>query len=144
MGGGLMERNRLIIDAVYTSWEAGDLQSMMHCFSDTVAFAVHPPFSTSYLGQGRGKALLERRLARFLSEVQVVDYQTSSVAARAGWIDCRVRYHYRHRKSQMEIDGTQRHQWRVVGGKVVHFDVIHDTRRFGAFLDLAARTAAVQ
>jgi hypothetical protein len=32
----------------------------------------------------------------------------------------------------------------VVGGKVVSLDIIHDTRRFGAFLDLAARTAAVQ
>jgi ketosteroid isomerase-like protein len=144
MGGGFMERNRLIIDAVYTSWEAGDLRSMLSCFSEAVAFAVHPPSSTSYVGQGRGKALLHRRLARFMSEVQVVDYETSSVILRAGWFDCRVCYHYRHRKTGMEIDGTQRHQWRVVRGKVVHLDIIHDTRRFGAFLDLAARTAAVQ
>jgi ketosteroid isomerase-like protein len=139
-----MERNRLIIDAVYTFWEAGDLRSMMNCFADNVAFAVHPPSSTSYVGQGRGKALLQRRLARFLAEVQVLDYETSSVMVRPGSIDCRVSYHYRDRKTQMEIDGTQRHQWRVVGGKVVRFDIIHDTRRFGAFLDLAARIAAVQ
>ena len=141
---GDMEHNRLIIDAVYTSWEAGDLRSMMNCFSETVAFAVHPPNSTSYIGQGRGKALLQRRLARFLSEVEVVDYETWSVTPRGGWIDCRVCYHYRHRKSNMEIDGTQRHRWRLVGGKVVHLGIIHDTRRFGAFLDLAARTLAVQ
>jgi hypothetical protein len=117
---------------------------MLSCFCENVAFAVHPPYSTSYVGQGRGKALLQRRLARFLSEVQVVDYETWSVAARVGWVDCRVRYHYRDRKTQMEIDGTQRHQWRMVRGKVVSFDIIHDTRRFGAFLDLAARIAAVQ
>lgn len=139
-----MERNRLIIDAVYTSWEAGDLRSMTSCFSETITFAVHPPFSTSYVGQGRGKGLLQRRLARFLAEVQVVDYDTWSVVARGGRVDCRVRYQYRDRKTQMEIDGTQRHQWRVVRGKVVQLDIIHDTRRFGAFLDLAARIAAVQ
>jgi len=139
-----MERNRLIIDAVYTSWEAGDLGSMLSCFSETVAFAAHPSSETSYVGQGRGKALLHRRLARLLSDIQVVDYETLSVIVRPGWIDCRVRYHYRHRKTRMEIDGTKRHQWRVVGGKVVRFDIIHDARRFGAFLDLAARIAAVQ
>ena len=124
-------------------WEAGDLHSMMNCFSETVAFAVHPPTSTSYVGQGRGRALLQRRLARFLSECEVIDYETSSVILRVGWIDCRVCYQYRHRKTQMEIDGTQRHQWRVRGGKIVRLDIMHDTRRFGAFLDLAARTEAV-
>jgi hypothetical protein len=139
-----MERNRLIIDSVYTSWEAGDLRSMLNCFSETVAFAVHPPCSTSYVGQGRGKGLLQRRLARFLAEVEVVDYETSSVMPRCGWIDCRVRYHYRDRKTLMEIDGTQRHQWRMANGRITRLDIIHDTRRFGAFLDLAARIAAVQ
>jgi hypothetical protein len=138
-----MERNRLIIDSVYTSWEAGDLGSMLNRFSETVAFAAHPSSETSYVGQGRGKGLLHRRLARFLSDIEVVDYETSSVIVRAGWIDCRVCYHYRDRKTQMEIDGTQRHQWRLVGGEVVRFDIIHDGRRFGAFLDLAARIAAV-
>jgi ketosteroid isomerase-like protein len=140
-----MERNRLIIDAVYTSWEAGDLRSMTSCFSENIVFAVHPAYSTSYVGQGCGKALLQRRLARFLAEVQVVHCETWSVVARGGgWVDCRMRYHYRDRKTNMEIDGTQRHRWRMVDGRVVCLDIIHDTRRFGAFLDLAARIAAVQ
>jgi hypothetical protein len=139
-----MESDRLIIDAVYTSWEAGDLRSMMTCFSEAVAFSVHPPSSTSYVGQGFGKPLLQRRLARFLSEMQVLNYETWSVIPRGGSIDCRVCYHYRDRRTNLEIDGTQRHKWRLSGGKVLRLDIIHDTRRFGAFLDLAARIAAVQ
>jgi ketosteroid isomerase-like protein len=140
----MTDHNRLIIDAIYTSWEAGDLPSMMSLFSDTVAFAVHPMSAASFIGQGQGRATLMGRLERFLSECEVVDYMMTSITMRADWIDCRVFYHYRHRKTLMEIDGRQRHLWRVRDGKIIRLDIIHDARRFEAFFDLAARTAAVE
>ena len=143
-GRGTMERSRLMVETAYALWEAGDVRSMMNCFSDNVAFAVHPPSSTSFVGQGQGRAVLKRRLERFLAEYEVVDYQTVSMAVRADWIDCRIRYHYRHHKTRMEIDGRMRHLWRVVGDRIVRLDIIHDARRMGAFFDLAARSAAVQ
>ena len=139
----MIERSRLIVETAYALWEAGDLRSMMKCFSDNVAFAVHPPSSTSFVGQGRGRPVLQRRLARFLSEHEVVDYQTVGMTVRADWIDCRIQYHYRHHKTRMEIDGRMRHLWRVVRGKIVRLDIIHDAKRMGAFFDLAARSAPV-
>jgi ketosteroid isomerase-like protein len=135
----MTDRSLLIIDAMYTSWEGGDLDSMMSFFSDNVAFAVHPMSAASFIGQGQGRAALRSRLERFLSECEVVDYLIPSVTPRADWIDCRVCYHYRHRRTQMEIDGRQRHLWRVHDGKIVRLDIIHDARRFEAFFDLAAR-----
>jgi ketosteroid isomerase-like protein len=60
-----MERSRLVVETAYALWEAGDVRSMMNCFSDNVAFAVHPPSSTSFVGQGQGRAVLKRRLERF-------------------------------------------------------------------------------
>src|SRR6478735_7622873 len=139
----MIERSRLIVENACTFWEAGDLRSMMNCFSETAAFAVHPPSWTSFVGQGEGKAVLQRRLERFLSEYEVVDYQTVGMTVRADWIDCRIQYHYRHHKTRMEIDGRMRHLWRVVGGKIVRLDIIHDVKRMGAFFDLAARSAPV-
>ena len=130
----------LVIDAMYTSWEGGELDSMMSFFSDNVAFAVHPMSAASFIGQGQGRATLRSRLERFLSECQVVDYRTLSVTPRTDWIDCRVCYHYRDRRTKMEIDGRQRHLWRVHDGKIVRLDIIHDARRFEAFFDLVART----
>ena len=139
----MIERSRLIVETAYALWEAGDIRSMTNCFSETIAFAVHPPASTSFLGQGQGKAVLKRRLEEFLSEYEVVDYQTVGMTVRADRIDCRICYHYRHRKTHMEIDGRMRHLWRVPGGKVVRLDIIHDAKRMGAFFDLAARSAPV-
>jgi ketosteroid isomerase-like protein len=140
---GMCDRNRLIIDATYALWEAGDLLAMMNCFSDHVVFAVSPPSATSILGQGQGKALLSRRLATFLSDYDVIDYLTLSTVERAEWVDCRVRYHYRHKRTGMAIDGHMRHKWLLLDGKIVRFDIIHDARRMGAFFDMAAQMPGV-
>jgi ketosteroid isomerase-like protein len=139
----MIERNRLIVDAAYALWEAGDVLAMMNCFSDHVVFAVHPPSPASFLGQGQGKALLSRRLATFLSDYEVIAYLTLSTAERGEWVDCRVRYHYRHKRTRMEIDGHMRHRWLLLDGKIVRFDVIHDARRMGAFFELAAQVPSV-
>jgi ketosteroid isomerase-like protein len=137
------QRNRLIVDAVYALWEAGDLTAMMNCFSDNVVFAVHPVAKATFIGQGQGKPLLARRLADFLSEYDVIDYLTPNIRVRGDWVDYRVRYHYRHKKTGMEIDGRMRHLWHVLDDKIVRFYVIHDARRMGAFFELAAQTTGV-
>lgn len=140
----MIERNRYLIDALYAFWEAGDLVSMMNCFSDDVMFAVHPTETVTFLGQGRGRGLLQERLEKFLSEIRVMDYLVQSVSIRGEWADCRVKYHYRHRQSQLEIDGSMRHIWKVVDDLIVRVDIIHDARRMAAFFELAARAAKVQ
>ena len=140
---GMSDHNRLIVDTTYALWEAGDLLAMMNCFSDHVVFAVHPLSATSILGQGLGKALLSRRLATFLSDYEVIDYLTLSTVERGEWVDCRVRYHYRHKRTGMAIDGRMRHRWLLLDGKIVRLDVIHDARRMGAFFELAAQVPSV-
>ena len=137
----MLEHNRLLIEAMYVSWEAGDLPSMMSFFADDVVFAVHPvEATTTIVGHGQGKELFASRLALFLHDYEVVDYSTPYISADGDSVDCRISYHYRHRKNGMEIDGSMRHVWKIADGKIVRFDVIHDALRMGAFFELAART----
>ena len=135
----MTERNRLIIDTMYALWESGDLTAMMNCFSDDVVFAVTPPAPATFVGQGQGKPLLARRLAKFLSDHEVLDYRITSISVDGDWVDARVRYHYQHKKTGIDIDGSMRHMWLVLNGKIVRLDVMHDGPRLGAYFKLSAQ-----
>jgi ketosteroid isomerase-like protein len=134
----MSDHDRLIVEAVYLSWEAGELEAMMRNVADDIQFAVHPPGARSFMGRGRGKALLYERLQAFLDAYAVIDYSTPPLTLCNGIVDCRIAYHYRHKKTGMTIDGNMRHIWHVGGGKIARFDVIHDAKRMGAFFELAA------
>lgn len=136
--------DRLVIEAACASWAAGDLDAVTCAFSRDVAFAVcGPASSASFLRQGRGRQLLQRRLGVLLSEFDVLRFQPLQIVRdEYSLLHCRVRYQYLHRPTGMDIDGTMRHNWRMVGGRATHFEVIHDTARMAAFLDLVRLKSA--
>jgi ketosteroid isomerase-like protein len=134
---------RLLVEAMYASWAAGDLQAVVRCFSPRVQFAVSGRAqAASFLKQGLGRELLARRLQAFLAEFDVVRFEPMQIAGGRGWVQSRVRYHYLHRATGMDIDGTMRHDCRMPGGSIARFEVIHDAARMGAFLDLVRRMTA--
>ncbi len=45
-------------------------------------------------------------------------------------------YQYVHRATGMDIDGTMRHNCRMIGGRIERVEIIHDTARMAAFLDM--------
>jgi hypothetical protein len=134
----MRERDRLIVETLYTSWEAGELTSMLRHVAEDVGFAVHPWHGASFIGSGSGSKLLLSRLRHFLAVYEVVDYHAPPpVALELGILDCRISYLYRHRRTGMTIDGNMRHIWRLSAGKIVRLDIIHDAKRMGAFFELA-------
>jgi ketosteroid isomerase-like protein len=138
---GMAERKRLIVDAAYVAWEAGDVPALMNCFSDDITFAVYPRDKPSFLGRGRGKTLLENRIHAFRAQYTVLDYSAATTGLIDDWVPGRVTYHYRHKASGLEIDGSMRHYFRVCGDKIVALDVVHDGWRMGAFFQLTAYIA---
>jgi len=130
--------DRLVIEAMCASWSAGDLDAVVRGYSRDVVFGVCGPASTaSFLKEGRGREVLRRRLGGLLSEFDVVRFAPLQIARDEGpWLHCRVHYHYVHRGTGMDIDGTMRHNCRMTGGRVTRYEVIHDTARMAAFLDL--------
>ncbi len=135
---------RLVIEAMCAMWGAGDLEGLVRGFKRDVVFAVcGSASSSSFLKQGRGRELARRRLDALLSEIDVVRFQPSHIARDdGGWLHCGVRYHYVHRATGLDIDGTMRHNCHVIGGRIGRLEIIHDTARMAAFFDLVRRMRA--
>jgi ketosteroid isomerase-like protein len=133
--------HRLVIEAAYASWAAGDLETTLACFARGVQFVVHStPDAPSYVGQGCGRHLLAPRLALFLTDFDVVACDVRHIGERKdGSLDYKVGYAYRHKRTGLAIDGSMRHKWRVLGDKIVSFDLFHDARRMAVYYEMIAR-----
>lgn len=128
--------DRIIVRAVCDAFARGDLAAVLSRFAEDVTFMVRPQGAVSFLGEGRSRRLLAERLGRFLDTFEVVLYKPGQIGVHDDWVDCRIVYHYRDKKTGLDIDGRMRQLHRVVGDKIVHFEVIHDAQRMGAFFEL--------
>jgi hypothetical protein len=133
---------RAVVEEVYAAFIAGDLETLISFCDEEVEFSVRTPHEAkSYIGKGRGRSMLATRLGAFLNAFDVLDYQVD-IAQRGERLACRIRYHYRDKISRIEIDGSMRHEWAVVGGKIVAFEVIHDWKRMSAYFELVEQERA--
>jgi ketosteroid isomerase-like protein len=135
----MLDRQKLIIEAVCAAWEAGHPAGIIAHFADDAEFWVHsPPNAASFIGRGRGKAELGQRLHSFLGSIKVMYYEPMLPMAEMGRgaLRCRARFVYRHRIKCLEIDGTMRHIWRFRGDKVARLDVFYDALQMSAFYGL--------
>lgn len=135
---------RLVIGSACALWGASAVDGLVPHFTDDVVFVVHArPNAPSMLGEGLGKVLLEQRLQSVLDEVEVESFkmQGHSFATDGFWYFSRVRYRYRHRVSRLIIEGTMRQKWGLVGAKIAHLEIFHDSDRMRAFYDVAGLAA---
>ena len=51
-------------------------------------------------------------------------------------------FHYRHKTTGLDYEGSMRHVWLIVGDQIVHFEEFHDMERVRAFFGLLAHAAA--
>ena len=132
------------IEAACAAWEAEHLEGVIADFADDVEFRVHAPADAgSFIGGGRGRDELVRRLADYLSIIKVMYYepQLPLTQAREGVLRCRAHFVYRHRAKSLEIEGSMRHLWHFARDKVTRFDVYYDALRMRAFYDLIENVA---
>jgi hypothetical protein len=86
---------------------------------------------------------MRRRLGKLLSEFEVVRFQPVQIVRDdAAWLRCGVRYHYVHRATGMDIDGTMRHNCRMRDGRIERLEIVHDMARMSAFFDMVRRMKA--
>ena len=90
-------------------------------------------------GTGRGRDTLANRLSDFLDKYEVLAFTPLQITKRDDGLACRVQYHYRHRQTGMEIDGSMRLLWSIAGDKATSLKVIHDAVRMGVFFEMADR-----
>lgn len=137
-GLGMQVTDESIVKDAYAAWVAADLVTFAALLHRDVGFAVRMPVEArTYVGEGHGREQFVERLAAFLEAFDVLDFCVLHVTTRDDYVDCRIRYHYRGKLTRLEADGSMRQLWRVLDGKIVHFEVFHDAQKLGAFFDLA-------
>lgn len=126
----------VLIKDAYDAWKRGDLEAFGALLAEDIEFAV-PSSTNTYVGSGTGREELTRRLRAFLDDYEVLNFHiTNAVPSGA---DCvfRIQYSYRARESGLDIEGSQRHMWRVKDNEIVSFTVMHDAQRLGAFFGMS-------
>ena len=135
--------DRLVLEAAYASWAVRDLAATMSCFAKDVVFIIHlPPEVAPYVGEVRGKEELTRRLQMILDDFDFIEYRPLQITAQDDSFHSQIRFHYRHKATGLEYEGSMRHVWRVAGDKIVRFEEYHDAERVRAFFGLLAQATA--
>jgi len=131
-----------IIEALYASWSVKDLATVLDCFTDDAVFALHIPTDVApFAGETKGKAALASRLQEILDGFVFLDYRPLLINEDGDTFHAQVRYHYRHKATGHEIEGTMRHIGCLQGDKVARLEEFHDTPRLRAFFELLELSA---
>lgn len=133
----------IIVECAYSAWAARDLEGTLAWFADDVNFVIHlPPEIGPFVGEVTGKTNLEPRLKGILDEFDFLEYVPLQIRADGDTCYSRVRYHYRHKVTGLEIEGTMRHVCRVAVDQITRFEEFHDAERVRTFMRLASRSIA--
>lgn len=128
-----------LLEAAYAAWAAGDLDGLLACFADDVAFAIRlPPEIVPFAGLVSGKADLARQLMIILDDFDILEYRPMQISAVTDAFHSQVQFIFRHKATGLMYEGTARHLWRVENDKIVHFEEFHDIERTRAYFKLLA------
>jgi ketosteroid isomerase-like protein len=130
----------MVLEAGYASWAARDLAATLAVFAPDIVYVMHlPPDVGPFGGEVRGRDELAPRLQGILDDFDFIEYVPLQITAVGGSFHSRVRFHYRHKETGLEYEGTMRHEWRVEGDKIVRFEEFHDAERVRSFFQLLAQ-----
>jgi ketosteroid isomerase-like protein len=133
----MLPSDKLLIEAAYASWAARDLEAVMACFAEDVAFIIHLPTEVApFFGELRGRQELLPRFRMIFDEYDFLSYHPIGIVSQGIAFHSQVRFHYRHKLTGLEYDGTMRHVWRVKGDQIMRFEEFHDSERVRAFFKL--------
>jgi ketosteroid isomerase-like protein len=141
----MLPSNKLVVEAAYASWAARDLDATLSCFSDDVMFAIHlPPEVAPYFGIQRGRDELATCLKMILDDFDFLQYKPIQITSHGISFHSQIRFHYRHKLTGLEYDGTMRHVWRVKGDRIVRWEEFHDIERVRVYFQLLGQAIALQ
>lgn len=131
---------RLVIEAIYASWAAQDVQSVAACLHPQAAYKVHlPKGAWPIAGDVRGKRAIVSLLAEVVRDFEVLEYRPLKIIEADDEATSRAKIHYGHRGTGLSYEATVRNVWHIEGDKVRHFEVFHDAARLRAFFEMVSR-----
>jgi ketosteroid isomerase-like protein len=132
---------RSVVEALYASWAVKDLDSVLACCTDDIVFAMHVSTQIMpFAGETRGKADIVPRLQMILDGFDFLSYRPVHICEDGDAFHAQVLYHFRHKATGHEIEGTMRHTGRLEGDKIARLDEFHDTPRLHAFFEMLAQS----
>ena len=134
-------RERLVLEALYASWAVKDLKAVLSCCSDDIVFAIHvPPEVMPFAGETCGKDALVPRLQMILDGFDFLQYRPTHIVDEGESLHSQVRYHFRHKATGYDIEGSMRHVWEIEGDQIVRLEEFHDGPRVKTFFELLAES----
>lgn len=132
--------DKILLEAAYASWAARDLDAIMACFAEDVRFVIHLPEAVApFMGEVRGRNELRKRLQMILDDFDFIEYRPIQITSEGISFHSQVRFHYRHKVTGLEYEGSMRHVWRIQGDQITRFEEFHDAERVRAYFQLLAR-----
>jgi ketosteroid isomerase-like protein len=134
---------RLIVEAAYTAWASEDLAMLGDCLHEQTVSLIHmPPGTWPMSGPLLGKPAVLGALAAVARNFQVVEYRPLKMTGGDGIWTCRARIHYGHRTTGLSYEATTRNVWKVLGDRIISYEVFHDAGRLRAFYKMVSRAEA--
>lgn len=135
--------NKILLEGAYAAWAARDLEATIRCFAPDIVFVIHlPPEIVPFAGEVRGRQELAKCLQAVLDDFDFLTYEPLQITSHGIAFHSQVHFHYRHKSTGLDYEGSMRHVWRIAGDQIVRFEEFHDTGRVRAFFGLLAQAAA--
>ncbi|MGE5511530.1 MAG: nuclear transport factor 2 family protein [Bacteroidota bacterium] len=131
--------DKVLLEAAYASWAVQDLDATLSCFAENVMFAIHLTEEVPFAGHVRGRDALAKVLQGIIDEFDFLEYKPIQITSQGIAFHSQVKFHYRHKATGLEYEGTMRHVWRIQGDQITRFEEFHDLTRVRAFFELLAQ-----
>lgn len=139
MPAGIDDRShpKLVVERFYIALRAHDRAAIIELFSDDATFCQHLPKSTlPYAGTTRGKNELASRLDQVYGDWEVLKVEPSRLFVDGAQVDCMIDIAFRLRRTGDVYDGSLRHVFDIVHGRIHRLDEYLDAAMLDAFLRL--------
>jgi ketosteroid isomerase-like protein len=131
-----------VVREFWRLYSATDLSSAVQLFADDCVLALYiPEHVLPFGGETKGKAAASDRLAMIKQQFELLKYVGEVKRVVDDTVHAMVNFHFRHRVTGEDIEGSLRIVVVVRDGLIVRADEYHDVERIRAFMRLVAYVA---
>ena len=134
-----------VVCELWRHWRARDKAATLDMVSDDIELVQNVPEDVlPFGGVTRGKAAASDRLQMILDQFWTLKFEGEVVSVEGGIVHGLVQFHFRHKATGEDIQGTMRHRFDVRDGRIVRLAETVDVDLVRAFMRLVAQAAARQ
>ena len=134
-----------VLRAAWRALLLRDKSAMLDLATDDIVYAIYVPnHLLPFAGETVGKAALSDRLQMMIEQFQILKYEGVVMGTEGDIVRGQVAYHFRHRVTGKETEGTMRQVVQIRDGRIASFKTYKDVEGVGAFMNVVSQSAADQ